>query len=66
VGRGTLVCPTIDDADRVRSVLAEQMIKAAFRGTAIRFSTHVYNTEEDVERAPTAVMPLVAQRVGSS
>jgi selenocysteine lyase/cysteine desulfurase len=63
-GGGTLVCPPIDDPDRVREVLAEQRIKAAFRGTAIRFSTHVYNDESDVERAAAAIGPLVAQPVG--
>ena len=65
-GGGTLVCPPIDDADRVRAVLAEHRIKAAFRGTAIRFSTHVYNDAADIERAAAAIGPLVAQPVGSS
>jgi selenocysteine lyase/cysteine desulfurase len=59
-GGGTLVCPPIDDPDRVRAVLAEQRIKASFRGTAIRFSTHVYNDEADVQRAAAAIGPLVA------
>jgi selenocysteine lyase/cysteine desulfurase len=62
-GGGTLVCPPIDDPDRVRGVLAEQRIKAAFRGTAIRFSTHVYNDAADIERAALAIGPLVAQPV---
>jgi selenocysteine lyase/cysteine desulfurase len=65
-GGGTLVCPPIDDADRVRAVLAEHRIKAAFRGTAIRFSTHVYNDAADIERAADAIGPLVAQPVGAS
>jgi selenocysteine lyase/cysteine desulfurase len=65
-GGATLVCPAIDDADRVREALAEHRIKAAFRGTAIRLSTHVYNDAADIERAATAIAPLVAQRVGSS
>ena len=64
-GGGTLVCPPIDDADRVRSLLAEHQIKAAFRGTAIRFSTHVYNDEADIERAADAVGPLVAEPVAT-
>jgi len=62
-GGGTLVCPPIDDPERVRSALAEQRIKAAFRGTAIRFSTHVYNDDADIERAAAAIGPLVAQPV---
>jgi len=62
-GGGTLVCPPIDDAERVGAVLAEERIKAAFRGTALRFSTHVYNDEADIERAAAAIGPLVAQPV---
>jgi selenocysteine lyase/cysteine desulfurase len=65
-GGSTLVCPQIDDAERVRATLAEHRIKAAFRGTAIRFSTHVYNETADVERAAAAVGPLVARPVGSA
>ena len=64
-GGATLVCPQIDDADRVRAALAEHRIKAAFRGTAIRFSTHVYNVEADIERAAKAIGPLVRQPVGT-
>jgi selenocysteine lyase/cysteine desulfurase len=64
-GGGTLVCPPIDDADRVRAVLAEHRIKAAFRGTAVRLSTHVYNDEADIERAVAAIGPLVAQPVAT-
>jgi selenocysteine lyase/cysteine desulfurase len=62
----TLVCPPIDDPEPVRAVLAEQRIKAAFRGPALRFSTHVYNDDADIERAVSAIAPLVAQPVGSS
>jgi selenocysteine lyase/cysteine desulfurase len=64
-GGGTLVCPKIDDTDRVKAVLAELRIKAAFRGSALRFSTHVYNDTADIDRAATAIAPLVAQAVGS-
>ena len=64
-GGATLVCPPIDDADHVRDVLAEQRIKASFRGTAVRFSTHVYNDEADVERAMAAIAQLVADPVPS-
>jgi selenocysteine lyase/cysteine desulfurase len=60
-GGATLVCPPIDDADRVRAALEEHRIKAAFRGTAVRFSTHVYNDQGDVEKAAAAIGPLVAQ-----
>ena len=64
-GGATLVCPQIDDPERVRQALDEHRIKAAFRGTAIRFSTHVYNDEADVEKAATAIGPLVRQSVAS-
>jgi selenocysteine lyase/cysteine desulfurase len=60
-GGGTLVCPQIHDADRVRAALAEHRIKAAFRGTALRLSTHVYNDEADAERSAAAIMPLVVR-----
>jgi selenocysteine lyase/cysteine desulfurase len=62
-GGGTLVCPPVADPEPVRAALAEHRIKAAFRGTAIRFSTHVYNDEGDVERAATAIHALVAQPI---
>lgn len=62
-GGATLVCPQIDNADRVRATLAEHRIKAAFRGTAARFSTHVYNDAADIERAASAIGPLVKQPV---
>lgn len=63
-GGGTLVCPPIDDPERVRAALAQHRIKAAFRGTGIRFSTHVYNDVGDIERAAEAIRPLVALPVG--
>ena len=62
-GGGTLVCPPIDDADRVRAALTEHRIKASFRGTAVRLSTHVYNDEADLDKAVAAIRPLVAHRV---
>lgn len=60
-GGATLVCPQIGDADRVRAALDQHRIKAAFRGTAVRFSTHVYNDEADIEKAAAAIGPLVAE-----
>ena len=59
-GGSTLVCPPIVDPERVRAALTEHRIKAAFRGTAIRFSTHVYNDAADIELAARAIGPLVA------
>src|SRR5215211_2948943 len=65
-GGATLVCPPINDAERVRAVLAEHRIKAAFRGTAVRFSTHVYNDEADIGLAASAIGPLIAQPIARS
>ena len=65
-GGGTLVCPPIDDPDRVRTALAEHRIKAAFRGTAVRLSTHVYNNAADIERAVSAVDTFHAEPLESS
>ena len=65
-GGGTLVNPPIDDPDRVRAALAEHRIKASFRGTGIRFSTHVYNDTADIDLAAAAIAPLVAQPIGAS
>lgn len=62
-GGSTLVCPPVADPEPARAALTEHRIKAAFRGTAIRFSTHVYNDDSDIERAVSAIGPLVAQPV---
>ncbi|MEO8273364.1 MAG: aminotransferase class V-fold PLP-dependent enzyme [Chloroflexota bacterium] len=64
-GGATLVCPPINDPDRVRAALAEHRVKAAFRGTAIRLSTHVYNDVADLDRAVEAVGGLVARAVAA-
>jgi len=64
-GGGTLVCPPIDDPDRVTAALAEYRVKAAFRGTSLRLSTHVYNDSGDIDRAVACVGSLVRQAVGS-
>lgn len=55
--------PAFNDPDLVRAALAEHRIKAAFRGTAVRLSTHVFNDVADVERAVAALRPLVARPV---
>ena len=60
-GGATLVCPQIDDPEKVAAALAEHRIKAAFRGTAIRFSTHVYNDAADIDKAAAVIGPLVAR-----
>ena len=55
----TLVCVPIADPEHVRGALKEAGIKAAVRGTSIRFSPHVYNTDGDVDRAIEAIAPFL-------
>jgi selenocysteine lyase/cysteine desulfurase len=58
---GSLVCVPIRDADAdaVRAALREAGIRSSVRGTAVRFSTHVYNGPDDVERAAAAMAPFL-------
>jgi selenocysteine lyase/cysteine desulfurase len=60
-GGSTLVCAPIEDADRARAALTAAGIRASFRGTGIRLSTHVYNDPADVARAVEALAPVVAR-----
>lgn len=55
----SLVCVPIHDADHARAALAAAGVKAAVRGTSIRFSPHVYNTEADIDRAIEAIAPFI-------
>jgi selenocysteine lyase/cysteine desulfurase len=64
-GGASLVCVPVEEPDRVRAAISERRIKAAFRGTALRLSTHVYTDEAAIDLAVTAVAPLVAQPVVS-
>ena len=59
-GGSSLVSVPIDDADAAREALAIARIRAAFRGTGIRLSPHVYNDAADVARAIEALAPVVA------
>jgi selenocysteine lyase/cysteine desulfurase len=60
-GGSTLVSVPIDDADAARAALAAARIRAAFRGTGIRLSPHVYNEPADIDRAVEALAPVVAR-----
>jgi len=55
----SIVGVPVEDAEAVRASLAEGGIKAAVRGTSVRLSTHVYTTDEDIERATQALTPFV-------
>jgi selenocysteine lyase/cysteine desulfurase len=55
---GSLVCAQLDDGEAARAACAEAGVKASVRGTAVRFSVHVYNTEADLDRAAKAIAPF--------
>ena len=54
-GGSSLVCVPVHDAERTMATLTEAGIRAAPRGNAIRFSTHVYNDSSDIDRTVTAI-----------
>jgi selenocysteine lyase/cysteine desulfurase len=54
----SIVTLSVPDADAAEAAIAEAGVKCASRGGNIRFSPHVYNTPEDIERAIEAVAPL--------
>jgi len=58
-GGATLVCAPVEDAERTRAALAAAGIKAAFRGSGMRLSTHVYNDDADIARAVEALAPVI-------
>jgi selenocysteine lyase/cysteine desulfurase len=55
----SLVCLSVSDTDAARAALDADRIKASVRGGAIRFSVHVWNTIDDVDRAATAIRPFL-------
>lgn len=60
-GGNSLVCAPIEHGDRARAALAAARIRASFRGTGIRLSTHVYNDDADVAHAVEALAPVIAR-----
>lgn len=60
-GGSSLVCAPIHDGKRARAALAAAGIRASFRGTGIRLSTHVYNDDADVDRAVKALAPVIGR-----
>ena len=46
-------------AERAREALKDAGVKASVRGTSIRFSPHVYNTEAHIDRAIEAIRPFI-------
>ena len=57
----SLVCVPVQDAEAVRAALDRARIRAAVRGSGIRFSVHVWNDATDIERAVTAIRPFLAR-----
>ena len=57
----TLVSAPITDAEGARAALAAAGVKAAHRGTGIRFAPHVWTTAEDIVAAATAIAPFVTR-----
>jgi len=55
----SLVCVAVDDAERARDALKQAGVKASVRGTSIRFSPHVYNTEAEIDRVIEAISPFL-------
>ena len=55
---GSLVCAQLADGEAARAACAAAGVKASVRGTAVRFSVHVYNTEADLDRAAEAIAPF--------
>ncbi len=55
----SLVCVPIADGEIARTALQDRGIRAAVRGTGIRFAVHVYTTDDDIARAAEAVGPFV-------
>jgi selenocysteine lyase/cysteine desulfurase len=58
----TLVCAPIADGETARAELRSRGIRAAVRGTSIRFAVHVYTTEDDIARAAEAIRPFLEGR----
>jgi selenocysteine lyase/cysteine desulfurase len=56
---GSIVSLRVDDAEGAERELGKRGIRCAARGDNIRLSPHVYNTEEDVDRALEALAGFV-------
>jgi selenocysteine lyase/cysteine desulfurase len=53
----TLVCVPVGDPDGARAALRDAGVRASVRGTAVRLSVHVWNTEADVRRTLDLLAP---------
>jgi selenocysteine lyase/cysteine desulfurase len=55
----SIVSVRVPDAEAAEAALAEAGVRCAARGGNIRLSPHIYNTEEDIDRAVEALASLV-------
>lgn len=55
----SLVCLPVADPERVTVRLNELGVQAAGRGNNLRLSTHVWNTEEEIDRAADLVFRVI-------
>ena len=60
---GSVVSVPVENADVVRDELASAGIQAAVRAGSVRLSTHVYNTEAQIDRAVEALARFVPHHV---
>jgi selenocysteine lyase/cysteine desulfurase len=56
----TLVCVPVADPEGARRALASAGIRASVRGSAVRLSVHLWNSEGDCHRALEVLEPFVA------
>jgi hypothetical protein len=56
----TLVCVPVADPDGARRALAAAGIRASVRGSAVRLSVHLWNSEDDGHRALEVLQPFAA------
>lgn len=62
----SLVCVPVSDPEGARTALDRNRIRAAVRGDGIRFSTHVWNNDDDIERAVAVIRPFLGNRSPTS
>jgi selenocysteine lyase/cysteine desulfurase len=55
----SLVCVPVSEPERVRAALEGERIRAAVRGAGIRFSVHLWNDDDDIERAIDTMRPFL-------
>jgi selenocysteine lyase/cysteine desulfurase len=56
----SLVCVKVADAERAATALDEAGLRAAPRGEYVRLTPHVYNTEDEIDRAIVIVNNLLS------